>query len=126
MEPEGEMRLDKWLWCVRIFKTRREATEACRLGRVSLNGNQARPARTIRCGDRVDARTATYDKTVKVTGLVAGRVGPKRVPELLEDLTPKEEYERGRKTAVERVMGRPPGSGRPTKRDRREIDRLIG
>lgn len=126
MDPEGEMRLDKWLWCVRIYKTRRAATEACRLGRVMLNGNQARPARTIHCGDLVEARTATYDRKVKVSAMVAGRVGPKRVPELLEDLTPKEEYERGRKTAVERILGRPQGSGRPTKRERREIDRLIG
>jgi ribosome-associated heat shock protein Hsp15 len=126
MESEGEMRLDKWLWCARIFKTRREAAEACRLGRVTLNGKPARASRAIHCGDLVEARTSTYDRKFRVSGLVAGRVGAKRVPELLEDLTPKEEYERGRKSAIERILGRPAGSGRPTKRERREIDRLIG
>jgi len=126
MEPEGEMRLDKWLWCARIYKTRREATEACRSGRVSLNGKTARPARCVRCGDLIEARTTSFDRKMRVSGLVGGRVGAKRVPELLEDLTPKEEYERGRKTAIERVLGRAPGSGRPTKRERRDIDRLIG
>lgn len=126
MDAEGEMRMDKWLWCVRVFKTRRAATEACRLGRVTLNGKPARPARAVRAGDLIEARTAAYDRKLRVTGLIAGRVGPKRVPELLEDLTPKEELERGRKTAVERVLGRSAGSGRPTKRERREIDRLIG
>lgn len=126
MEPEGEMRLDKWLWCARIYRTRREATEACRSGRVWLNGRAARPARCLRCGDLIEARTASFNRKMRVAGLVEGRVGAKRVPELLEDLTPKEEYERGRKTAVERVLGRASGSGRPTKRERRDIDRLMG
>lgn len=126
MAPESGMRLDKWLWCVRVYKTRREAIEACRSGRVSIQGGVVKPSRSVRIGDRVEARTAAFDRTLRVVGLTDKRVGPGLVPEFLEDLTPKEEYERGRKTAVERVLGRRPGSGRPTKRERRDVDRFLG
>ena len=126
MTSDEGMRLDKWLWCVRVYKTRREAIEACRSGRVSINGAVAKPARSVRVGDRLEARTAQFDRTLAVTGLTEKRVGAGLVADFLDDLTPKEEYERGRKTAVERVLGRTRGSGRPTKRDRREMDRLLG
>jgi ribosome-associated heat shock protein Hsp15 len=126
MTSDEGMRLDKWLWCVRIYKTRREAIEACRSGRVSINGTVAKPARSVRVGDRVNARTLSFDRTLAVIGLTEKRVGAGLVAGFLDDLTPKEEYERGRKTAVERVLGRTRGSGRPTKRERREMDRLLG
>lgn len=125
MEPEDGMRLDKWLWSVRVYKTRRLAIEACRAGRVSLNGDVAKPSRSVQCGDEVEARTSSFDRKLRVSGLPQRRVGAKLVTDFLEDLTPKEEYERGRKTAVEGVLGRARGSGRPTKRDRREIDRFL-
>ena len=126
MEPEDDMRLDKWLWSVRVYKTRRLAIEACRSGRVSLNGVVAKPSRSVQCGDEIDARTPSFDRKIRVTGLPQRRIGAKLVPDFLDDLTPQEEYDRGHKTAVESVLGRERGSGRPTKRDRREIDRLLG
>jgi ribosome-associated heat shock protein Hsp15 len=125
MESGGGMRLDKWLWCVRVYKTRREAIDACRSGRVSVNSVTAKPARTIHPGDLIEARTQTFDRRLKVSALTDRRLSAKLAVDYCEDLTPKAEYERGRKTAVERILGRPRGSGRPTKRERREIDRLL-
>lgn len=126
MEAEDDMRLDKWLWSVRVYKTRRLAIEACRSGRVSLNGEVAKPSRSVKRGDEIEARTRSFDRKVRVTSLPQRRVGAKLVPDFLDDLTPQEEYDRGRKTAVEGILGRDRGSGRPSKRDRREIDRLLG
>jgi len=126
MEPEEGIRLDKWLWSVRVYKTRRLAIEACRSGRVFLNGEAAKPSRSVQCGDEIEARTPSFDRKVRVSGLPKRRVGAKLVEEFLDDLTPQEEYERGRKTAIEGVLGRARGLGRPTKRDRREIDRFLG
>jgi ribosome-associated heat shock protein Hsp15 len=126
MEPKDDMRLDKWLWSVRVYKTRRLAIEACRSGRVFLNGVVAKPSRSVQCGDEIEARTRSFDRKIRVTGLPHRRIGAKLVSDFLDDLTPQEEYDRGRKTAVEGVLGRARGSGRPTKRDRREIDRFLG
>jgi ribosome-associated heat shock protein Hsp15 len=126
MEPEDDMRLDKWLWSVRVYKTRRLAIDACRSGRVSLNGQVAKPSRSVQRGDEIEARTRSFDRKLRVTGFPERRIGAKQVPDFLDDLTPQEEYDRGQKTAVEGVLGRERGSGRPTKHDRREIDRLLG
>jgi len=125
MDSEVGMRLDKWLWSVRLYRTRRLALEACKSGRVYLNGRVAKPSRSVECGDEIMARTPTFDRKVRVSGLPTGRIGANRVPEFLDDLTPQEEFHRGRKTLVEGILGRARGSGRPTKRDRREIDRLL-
>jgi len=126
MDPDDGMRLDKWLWSVRLYKTRRQAIEACRSGRVSLNGEVAKPARSVRCGDEIEARTSLYDRKVRVSGLPKRRIGAKLISSFVNDLTSQEEYDRGRKTAVEGVLGRSRGLGRPTKRERRAIDRFFG
>lgn len=118
------MRLDKWLWTVRLFKTRSQATEACKGGRIKMSGVNAKPSKEIRAGDQIDIVQSGIRKTVLVKQLSKNRVGAKLVPELMEDLTPTEELEKlemARKINYER---RQRGLGRPSKKDRRNIDRL--
>ena len=122
MEELAGVRLDKWLWAVRLYKSRSLATDACHGGKVRVNGQPAKPARAVRPGDVIIASTGDLTRTVKIIGLLKSRVGPKRVPEYLEDLTPAEEYAKPRERSVAPVGSRPKGSGRPTKRDRRILD----
>jgi len=125
MTPETEARLDKWLWSVRLFKTRTLAIEACTGGGVLVNGQPAKPARSVRCGDVVVASVAGVRRTVKVLAPLSKRVGAKLVPQYIQDLTPAEEFAKPR----ERELGaghRPKGAGRPTKRDRRVLGSFFG
>jgi ribosome-associated heat shock protein Hsp15 len=126
MQESTEVRLDKWLWAVRLFKSRSLATEACHGGRVKVNGHPAKPARAVRAGDLIVASTGELTRTVKVIALLEARVGAKFVPDFLQDLTPPEEYEKRREREFSPVGLRPKGSGRPTKRDRRIIDGFLG
>jgi len=119
---EAEVRIDKWLWAARVFKTRALATEACRAGHVKLEGNPVKPARAVHMGEIFVVHTAALTRTVRVAGMSEHRVAARVVPGLLEDLTPPEEFERVRRSAAEQVLARPRGTGRPTKRDRRQID----
>jgi ribosome-associated heat shock protein Hsp15 len=122
----ASVRIDKWLWATRLFKTRALATEACKGGKVSIDGQPLKPSRELRGGETVTVRSLTLTRTVKVLGLVDKRVGPKLVAAYLQDLTPAEEYlkamQQQRETAAAGV--RPKGSGRPTKKERRQLDRL--
>ena len=120
----AEIRIDKWLWCVRAFKTRNLAAEACTAGAVTLNGNPAKPGRDVRTGDTVTFRQGIVTRTLKALTLPRSRVGAKELPGLVEDLTPPEEYERAKRAELEVIAHRDRGAGRPTKRDRRETDRL--
>jgi len=118
------IRLDKWLWTVRLFKTRSQATEACKGGKVKMSGVNAKPSKDIKAGDEIDIVQNGIRKTIRVKQIVPNRVGPKLVPDLIEDLTPVEELEKlemARKINYER---RDRGTGRPSKKDRRNIDRL--
>ncbi len=119
-----EVRIDKWLWAARVYKTRGDALEACRSGHVKIAGLVVKPARPVRPGDTIVARTAGPTRTLLVVGLSERRVGPGLVATLFEDRTPPEELERLRLSLVERVLARPRGAGRPTKRDRRSMERL--
>jgi ribosome-associated heat shock protein Hsp15 len=121
-----ELRIDKWLWCVRVFKTRADAAEACRNGAVTINTTDAKPGRDVRAGDTITVRQGILTRTLKVVGIPRSRVGAKELPALLSDLTPPEEYEKLRRARDEQVAARERGAGRPTKRDRRETDRLYG
>ena len=123
MADDTDVRIDKWLWAVRVFKTRALATEACRAGHVKLDGAVVKPGRPVRIGETYVVHTPALTRTLRVLGLADRRVGAKAVPGLMEDLTPPEEVERMRRSVVEQVLARPKGSGRPTKRDRRAIDR---
>lgn len=119
------MRIDKWLWASRVFKTRALATEACRAGHVKLDGVPVKPARAAHPGEIYVVHTAALTRTVKVAGISDRRVGARAVLTLLEDLTPPEEIERMRRSAVEQVLARPKGTGRPTKRERRQMDQWM-
>ena len=118
-------RLDKWLWAVRVFKTRALATDACRAGSVDVNELTAKPARDVRQGEGVTVRLELFTRTLRVVGVPRSRVGAKVLAEFCTELTPPEEFEKLRARSVPQVLAREKGSGRPTKRDRRLLDRLL-
>jgi ribosome-associated heat shock protein Hsp15 len=122
--PTAE-RIDKWLWTVRIFKTRGLATDACRAGSVQVGGQLVKPARDVRVGEIITIRQGLITRTVMVLGLPVRRLGPKLVAGFCEDRTPPEEYAKARVQPVQQFLAREKGSGRPTKRDRRAIERLF-
>ncbi|MFT3868568.1 MAG: RNA-binding S4 domain-containing protein [Nibricoccus sp.] len=123
--PTAE-RIDKWLWTVRIFKTRGLATDACRAGSVQIGSQTVKPARDVRAGETITIRQGLITRTVVVLGLPVRRIGPKLVAAFCEDRTPPEEYAKARVQPVQQFLAREKGSGRPTKRDRRALDRLFG
>ncbi len=125
-EEKSEVRVDKWLWAVRIFKSRSQATEACRKGRVAVNDSEAKPGRSVRRGDIVTVRKDHITYTFRVTGILEKRVSAKLAAENMEDLTPPEEMERRKVTHSRPAIFRPKGLGRPTKKERRLLDRLRG
>jgi len=120
------MRLDQWLWAVRVFKTRSSAAAAIKAGHVRVNDEPCKPARDARTGDLVVARVGILTRTVRVIAAPPSRVGAKLVPQFAEDLTPPAEYARRPEPSLLPPMFRPKGAGRPTKRDRRETDRFRG
>ena len=119
-------RLDKWLWSVRVYKTRAEAAAVCRNGRVQVNGLDAKPGRNVHVGETVTARVGMIERTLKVVGIPRSRVAAKLLPEFVADLTPAAEYEKAKQANLEHLLARERGRGRPTKKDRREMGRLFG
>jgi ribosome-associated heat shock protein Hsp15 len=118
-------RLDKWLWAVRLFKTRALAADAIRAGSVEINARPAKPAREVHAGETVTVRQGLVLRTLRVVATPASRVGAKLVPDYCTDLTPASEWEKVREQRMQHVLARAKGSGRPTKRERREVDRLF-
>src|SRR5690554_1742993 len=116
------VRADVWVWAVRMYSTRSAATVACRAGHVRVNGDRAKAAQPVRVGDEVRVRRGGVERTLIVRGLLTKRVSAPLAAEAVTDLTPPPPPK------VERpiVARRDPGTGRPTKRDRRELDRLRG
>lgn len=121
-----ELRIDKWLWAVRIFKTRTMAGDACRAGKVKMEGISVKPSRALKTGDTIIVSIGPLTRTLVVKALIHNRVSAKLVPDSLEDLTPPEEYERIKFMNEHNAEYRDHGTGRPTKKDRRFIDRLKG
>jgi len=121
-----KVRIDRWLWAVRVFKTRGAAAEACKGGKVEIGGENVKPSRYVRIGEKVDVNKEGVLREYRVVGLLLKRVGAKVVADFVEDLTPPERLETRRETVAQRVLQREAGLGRPTKRERREIDRLFG
>lgn len=117
-----EVRVDKWLWAVRIFKTRSLATDACKLGRVSLNGASAKASRMLKVGDVVSVRKSPITYSFKVLGMPSSRVGAKLVPEYMENVTTADQYAILEMKRVGGFIDRAKGLGRPTKKERRDID----
>lgn len=120
--PLTTARVDAWLWAVRLYKTRSAATAASRAGHVRVNGERAKAAQTVRAGDEVRIRIEGFDRIVIVRRLLVKRVSAVVAAECLEDLTPPPPPREERVLVAERDRG----AGRPTKRDRREIERLRG
>ncbi len=121
---ENTMRIDKWLWCVRFYKTRSQATEACRNGKVLVNNNIAKASQQIKIDDIISIRKGSLKMEIRVISLLKNRLAAKLVADYYEDLTPAEEYEKQiliRKTNFEN-RGR--GLGRPSKKERREIEKF--
>ena len=124
MPGETIHRLDKWLWAVRVFKTRGLAAEACRQGHVRILGENAKPARTVRIGEVIVVRKDHMTRTYKVLQLPAQRVGAPAARECVEDQTPASELARPR-DPVFTLFFRPKGAGRPTKKERRDLEKLF-
>lgn len=118
----NEVRIDKWLWATRIFKTRTIAVEACKKNRIAVNDIQAKPSRMIKIGDVIQVKKPPITYSFKVIQLTSNRIGAKLVPEFLENVTPKEEYEILELQKISGFIDRTKGSGRPTKKDRRQLD----
>lgn len=114
-----ETRVDRWVWAVRVFKTRSAATTACRGGHVKVNGRAAKPATTVRVGDRVEAQVGQRHRVLEVVRVIDTRVGAPVAAECLVDYSPPEPT----RVAATPVPTRDPGAGRPTKKDRRRLDR---
>ena len=122
--PKNEDRIDKWLWCMRVFKTRTIATEACKKGRVTMNGVTIKPSRTIKIGDVIEVRKPPITYTFKVLAISNGRLGAKLVPEYLENLTPKSQYDLLEMSRISGFVDRSKGLGRPTKKEGRELSKF--
>ena len=122
---EQDIRIDKWLWAVRVFKTRNSATEACRMGRVRINDQSVKPSRPVRAGEVITVRKAPVLHAYRVKGLLSKRLSARLVTDYMEDITPESEL---KKLTVKDdfFVQREKGSGRPTKADRRAIEKLSG
>ncbi len=118
----NEARLDKWLWAARIYKTRTLAADACKNGRVTINGAQAKPSRTVKTGDEVGVKKSPITYTFRVKQAIEKRVGAKLLPDVLENITSAQQYELLEMSRISGFVGRARGTGRPTKKDRRALD----
>jgi ribosome-associated heat shock protein Hsp15 len=110
------------MWAARIFKTRTIAAEACKKGRISINGGAAKPSRTVKAGDVVQVRKPPVTYSFKVLQAIEQRVGAKLVPEVMENVTTPDQYELLEMSRISGFVDRAKGTGRPTKRDRRQLD----
>ena len=118
-------RLDKYLWAVRIFKTRSEAADACKGGKVKVNSTEAKPSREVKPGDLIDLRRVNVNYKYKVIQQLENRLSAKLVPEYIENITPQEELDKLNAPKESIFIYRQRGTGRPTKKERRDIDDLL-
>lgn len=117
-----EARIDKWLWAARIYKTRTLAADACKNGRITINGAQTKPSRTVKAGDKVGVKKSPVTYTFLVKQPIEKRVGAKLLPDILENITTPDQYELLEMSRISGFVDRARGTGRPTKKDRRAID----
>ena len=123
-EEDNIVRMDKWLWAARLFKTRSLAADAIKGGKVKVEGNPIKPSREVKEGDVIQVQIDQLHKVVQVKTVIKNRVSAKQVPEVYTDLTPKEEYERIEFMHAYKAEWRDRGAGRPTKKERRMIERM--
>lgn len=117
-----EARIDKWMWATRIFKTRTIAAEACKKGRVFMNGNTVKPSRMVKPGDIIQVKKPPITYSFKVLQAIERRVGAKLVPDIMENVTTPDQYELLELSKISGFIDRSRGMGRPTKKDRRELE----
>ncbi len=122
-EPE-KLRIDKYLWAIRAFKTRSVSTEACKAGRVKMAGQNVKPSHIVKTGEVYTVQKGSNKKIIKVVGLLERRVDAKTAITFYEDITPVEETLAYKSMFHTANLSRDRGTGRPTKKDRREIDDL--
>ena len=118
------VRIDKYIWAIRCFKTRTEATDACKGNKVQIGGQPVKPSREVKIGDVIQVRKGAYQFTYKVLQLAENRMGAQLVPNFAENLTPESEYEKMKAPVETFFVRRERGTGRPTKKERRELDAL--
>lgn len=121
---KAEVRLDKWLWAVRLFKTRTIAIEACKKGRISIKGVPVKASRMIKVGDVVEVRKPPVTYSFEVLQLSERRMGAKLVPEYMKNVTPPSQLEILELSRLSGYEGRARGTGRPTKKDRRDLEQF--
>jgi ribosome-associated heat shock protein Hsp15 len=125
MNAPAEVRLDKWLWAVRLYKTRTSAADAIKAGHVRIQGRTVKPSHRVKPQEMITAQIGALTRTVKVLALLERRLGAKLVSQFLEDLTPASEYAKPREPKFAPLFSRRKGAGRPTKKDRRAIDPFL-
>lgn len=118
----AEVRIDKWLWAVRIFKTRSIATDAIKMGRVTIGGQKVKASRNVKVGEVIDVKKPPIIYSFKVLALAQNRMGAKLVPGFMENVTRKEQLDLLEMNRISGFIDRAKGMGRPTKKDRRDID----
>lgn len=121
----SEARIDKWLWAARIFKTRSIASDACKNGRVAVNGVNVKPSRMVKEGDTISVRKPPVTYSFKILKPIEQRVGAKLLPEIYENVTPQDQYELLEMNRISGFVDRARGTGRPTKKDRRQMDAFV-
>jgi ribosome-associated heat shock protein Hsp15 len=121
----NEARIDKWLWASRIFKTRSVAADACKNGRVTINGVNVKPSRNIKIGDTVSVKKPPITYSFRVLQCIEQRVGAKLVPQIYENITDPKQYELLEMSHISGFVDRARGTGRPTKKERRSLDAFV-
>ena len=120
-----EARIDKWLWAARIFKTRSIASDACKNGRVTIAGMNVKPSRPVKVGEIVDVKKPPITYSFRILKCIEQRVGAKLVPEIYENVTDPQQYEILEMSRISGFVDRARGTGRPTKKDRRQLDAFV-
>ena len=118
-------RIDKWLWATRVFKTRSLAADACKNGRVTINGINVKPSHIIKVGETISVKKSPITYSFKVLKCIEQRVGAKLLPEIYENVTDSKQYELLEMSRISGFIDRSRGTGRPTKKDRRAIDSFV-
>lgn len=125
LKYQERARLDKWLWAARIFKTRSMAADACKNGRVTVGGANAKPSRTVKAGETINVKKPPITYSFKILNAIETRVGAKLIPQVYEDATDPKQYELLEMSRISGFIDRARGMGRPTKKDRRAMDAFV-
>ena len=125
LKYQESARLDKWLWAARIFKTRSMAADACKNGRVTVGGANAKPSRTVKAGETINVKKTPITYSFKILNAIETRVGAKLIPQVYEDATDPKQYELLEMSRISGFIDRARGMGRPTKKDRRAMDAFV-